>query len=65
MLILFRQSSSNCCNLPYQPSFFEHFTSFLWVLPNYYYVNQAGLLQFLKEHVIDPAERKAQELTKR
>jgi hypothetical protein len=36
-----------------------------WVLPTYTYTDQAHLLAMLKEHVIVPAERKAQELEKR
>ena len=43
---------------------FEHFTRYPWVLPVYHYTDQASLLQSLKEHVIDPAEQKAQELAK-
>ena len=44
---------------------FEHFTKFPWVLPVYYYTDEVSLLQSLKEHVIEPAEQKAQELAKR
>ena len=44
---------------------FEHFTRFPWVLPVYHYTDQASLLQSLKENVLDPAEKKAQELAKR
>lgn len=36
-----------------------------WVLPIYSYTDQAHLLATLKEHVIAPAEQKAQELEKR
>jgi Uncharacterized low-complexity proteins len=36
-----------------------------WVLPTYTYTDQAHLLATLKEHVIVPAEQKAQELKKR
>jgi hypothetical protein len=36
-----------------------------WVLPTYSYADQAHLLAMLKEHVIAPAERKAQELERR
>jgi Pentapeptide repeats (8 copies) len=36
-----------------------------WVLPTHYYTDQATLLATLKEDVIEPAERKAQELAKR
>jgi uncharacterized protein YjbI with pentapeptide repeats len=35
-----------------------------WVLPTYKYQDTKSLLASLKEHVIEPAERKAQELTK-
>jgi hypothetical protein len=43
---------------------FEHFTKFPWVLPIHRYIDLADLLATLEERVIDPAERKAQELTK-
>ena len=43
---------------------FEHLTRFPWVLPIYYYTDQVSLLQSLKENIINPAERKAQELAK-
>lgn len=36
-----------------------------WVLPTYFYTDQAHLLATLQEHVIAPAEQKAQELAKR
>lgn len=36
-----------------------------WVLPTYSYTDQAHLLATLQEHVIAPAEQKAQELEKR
>jgi uncharacterized protein YjbI with pentapeptide repeats len=36
-----------------------------WVLPTYSYTDQAHLLAMLQEHVIAPAEQKAQELEKR
>jgi uncharacterized protein YjbI with pentapeptide repeats len=36
-----------------------------WVLPTYSYADQAHLLATLQEHVIAPAEQKAQELEKR
>jgi hypothetical protein len=36
-----------------------------WVLPIYHYKDQVDLLKNLKEHVIEPAERRAQELEKR
>jgi len=45
-------------------SMFEHFTKFPWVLPIYQYTDLPNLLTSLKEQVIDPAEHKAQELTK-
>jgi uncharacterized protein YjbI with pentapeptide repeats len=38
---------------------------FHWVLPTHSYTDQAHLLATLKEHVIAPAEQKAQELAKR
>jgi len=41
---------------------FEHFTTFPWVLPLYRYMDQASLLQSLKKHVIEPADKKAKEL---
>jgi uncharacterized protein YjbI with pentapeptide repeats len=44
---------------------FEHFTRFPWVLPVYLYQDQTSLLTSLKEHVIEPAEKKAKELEKR
>lgn len=44
---------------------FEHFTRYPWVLPIYYYTDQVSLLQSLKENIIEPVERKAQELIKR
>jgi uncharacterized protein YjbI with pentapeptide repeats len=43
---------------------FEHFTKFPWVLPVYKYSDLSHLLTSFKKQVIDPAERKAQELTK-
>lgn len=64
----------NLPSVPVQPllfssqreySMFEHFTRFPWVLPIYRYTDQISLLQSLKEKVLDPAEKKAQELTKR
>jgi uncharacterized protein YjbI with pentapeptide repeats len=36
-----------------------------WVLPTFRYQDTADLLASLQEHIIDPAERKAQELAKR
>jgi uncharacterized protein YjbI with pentapeptide repeats len=36
-----------------------------WVLPTYVYTDQAHLLATLQEHVVAPAEQKAQELAKR
>jgi uncharacterized protein YjbI with pentapeptide repeats len=36
-----------------------------WVLPTIHYQNSNSLLQLLREHVIGPAERKAQELAQR
>jgi len=64
----------NLPSVPVQPlilesqheySMFEHFIRFPWVLPVYRYTDQASLLQSLKENVLDPAEQKAQELSKR
>ena len=61
----------NLPSLPVQPlilnsqheyGMFEHFKRYPWVLPVYTYVDQASLLQSLKEHVIDPAEQVAREL---
>jgi len=43
---------------------FEHFTKFPWVLPVYKYSDLSQLLTSFKKQVIDPAERKARELTK-
>lgn len=61
--------------VPVQPVLFEEkreyamFVDFLktypWVLPIHYYRDQASLLASLKDRVIGPAERKAQELEKR
>jgi hypothetical protein len=45
-------------------SMYEHFTKYPWVLPIYHYADQESLFQSLKEHIIDPAEQKAQELEK-
>jgi hypothetical protein len=50
-------------NSQHEYGMFEHFTRYPWVLPVYQYIDQASLLQSLKENVIDPAEQKAQELT--
>jgi len=44
---------------------FEHFQSFPWVLEAYRYTTVDRLLASLKEHIIEPAEQKAQVLTKR
>jgi uncharacterized protein YjbI with pentapeptide repeats len=43
---------------------FEHFTKFPWVLPVYKYSDLPHLLTSFKKRVIDPAEQKAQKLTK-
>ncbi|HVB75253.1 MAG TPA: pentapeptide repeat-containing protein [Ktedonobacteraceae bacterium] len=40
-------------------------TTYHWMLPIHFYRDQADLLATLKEQVIEPAERKAQELEKR
>ena len=44
---------------------FAFFSRFPWVLPVYRYTDEAILLQSLQEHVIVPAEQKAQELARR
>jgi uncharacterized protein YjbI with pentapeptide repeats len=44
---------------------FENFKKYHWVLPVYRYKNLDGLLTYLQEKVIIPAEKKAQELEKR
>ena len=44
---------------------FEHFKNYPWVLEAYRYTTLDRLLASLKEHVIEPAEQKAQELEKR
>ena len=43
---------------------FEDFQDYPWVLPTYRYTNLDSLLASLQGNVIDPAEQKAQELTK-
>src|SRR5216684_337705 len=43
---------------------FADFKRYHWVLPVHHYTDLADLLATLKERVIDPAEHKAQELTK-
>jgi len=45
-------------------SMFADFKRYHWVLPVHHYTDLADLLATLKERVIDPAEHKAQELTK-
>jgi uncharacterized protein YjbI with pentapeptide repeats len=42
---------------------FGSFKKYPWVLPIHYYKDKADLLASLKEHVINPAEQKAEELT--
>jgi hypothetical protein len=42
---------------------FVDFKRFHWVFPVHHYTDLADLLATLEERVIDPAERKAQELT--
>ena len=49
-------------NSQHEYGMFEHFTRFPWVLPLYRYTDQASLLQSLKIHVIEPADKKAKEL---
>jgi uncharacterized protein YjbI with pentapeptide repeats len=44
---------------------FGHFKSFPWVLETHRYTTVDRLLVSLKEHIIEPAEQKAQELKKR
>jgi len=48
---------------PYAMS--KDFEDYHWFLPLYRYKDQTVLLQSLRENVINPAERKAQELEKR
>lgn len=64
----------NLPSVPVQPllqagakeySMFEHFTRYPWVLQTYRYTTTEQLQTSLKKNVIDPAERKAQELTKK
>ncbi len=43
---------------------YDHIKRYPWVLPIHHYTNLADLLATLEERVIDPAEHKAQELTK-
>jgi len=43
-------------------SMFEHFRRYPWVLKDYYYTSVDDLLPALKEHILDPAEQKVQEL---
>ena len=45
--------------------FVDFLKTYHWVLPIHYYTDQANLLVTLKEHVIEPAEQKAQELDER
>ena len=44
---------------------FEHFRSYPWVLPLFHYSDEEHLLASLEEHVIGPAEHKAQLLRTR
>jgi hypothetical protein len=46
----------------YEYAMFEHFRRYPWVLETYQYDDLDGLLNTLKEKVIDPAELKAKEL---
>lgn len=41
---------------------YEHFISYPWVQPIYYYRNLDELLHSIQEHIIDPAEKKVREL---
>lgn len=43
-------------------SMYEHFERYPWVLPLYKYKSQKQLLSVIKEKIIDPAERKVEEL---
>ncbi|MBO0795926.1 MAG: pentapeptide repeat-containing protein [Ktedonobacteraceae bacterium] len=43
---------------------FGDFSRYHWVLPIYYYHNQASLLASIEAHIIEPAEQKAKELEK-
>ena len=52
-------------NSQHEYGMFEHFTKYPWVLPVYRYGDEGSLLQSLQEHIIAPAEQKAQELAKR
>jgi hypothetical protein len=45
--------------------FVDFLSTYPWVLPIHYYIDQANLLATLKEDVIEPAEQKAQQLEKR
>jgi hypothetical protein len=49
----------------YEYALFEHIRRYSWVLEPYQYENLDGLLDTLKEKVIEPAEIKAKELVKR
>jgi hypothetical protein len=56
------QPLMNVLEEPY--GMFEDFQDYPWVLPTYRYTNLDSLLTSLQGRVIDPAERKALELTK-
>ena len=54
-----------CLNISEEPyGMFEDFQDYPWVLPPYRYTDLDSLLASLQGKVIDPAERKAQELTR-
>jgi hypothetical protein len=63
------------CKVPVQPllvqggsireyPMFRDLRLFPWVLPTFRYQDTPSLLESLREHVIEPAERKAKELAK-
>ena len=43
---------------------FGDFSRYHWVLPIYYYEDQASLLESIEAQIIEPAEQKANELEK-
>lgn len=44
---------------------FEHFKAYPWVMPLHVYVAPEVLLAEISEKIIEPAERKVKELSKR